>query len=144
MMKELEGSLRFWGDVFNPINYFDLLIDPTPAKAKRQARNAAIKSGIFTTAATAAWWLSSPQWRPIVGAPDPFRMFALKADTWRSIGQFAYRHSGNVALVSAPLVAATAGAIGYEKMVNEPIRKTHPGSRGTWFGPFASGFGPVV
>jgi len=45
----------------------------------------------------------------------------------------------------APVAAAAAGAYVYEKKVNEPIRKSHGGSsRGTWFGPFASGFGTVV
>lgn len=32
-------------------------------------------------------------------------------------------------------------SVGYEQAVNEPIRK---GTSGTWFGPFASGFGSVV
>ena len=39
---------------------------------------------------------------------------------------------------------AVAGAIGYEKAVNEPLRQAHGGIDLDWFGPFASGFGTVV
>lgn len=51
------------------------------------------------------------------------------------------------AITSAPVVVpvvATAAAIGYEKAVNEPLRKAHGGWDIDWFGPFASGFGTVV
>lgn len=47
-------------------------------------------------------------------------------------------------IVTAPVVASVAGSIAYEKAVNEPLRRASPGSSGTWFGPFASGFGSVV
>ncbi len=52
--------------------------------------------------------------------------------------------AGRTSIVTAPVAASVAGSIVYEKAVNEPIRRSHPGSSGTWFGPFASGFGPVV
>lgn len=48
------------------------------------------------------------------------------------------------AAVAAPVIAATVSAVTYEKYVNEPIRDSHGGSSGTWFGPYASGFGSVV
>lgn len=64
---------------------------------------------------------------------------------------------GRTAAASTPFLAAAAiavpSAILYEKHVNEPIRAAHGGARtrswfgpsvGTWFGPFASGFGRVV
>lgn len=51
----------------------------------------------------------------------------------------------HVASKAALPVAVAAGVVGtsivYEQQVNEPIRK---GSSGTWYGPFASGFGSVV
>jgi len=49
-----------------------------------------------------------------------------------------------VLIGAAVTAAAGAGAYAYEKTVNEAIRESHPGSQGTWFGPFASGFGSVV
>lgn len=52
-----------------------------------------------------------------------------------------------VAMATAPVMvpgAAVAGAVAYEKYVNEPIRKAHGGIDIDWFGPFASGFGSVV
>lgn len=151
LKKGLTEGVGFWVDVFNPWNYFDLMMDPSPSKAKKQARNAGIKSTLMATAATGAWALSSPAWRPIVGAPSPSRMFALKADTIRAIAQFGFQQSKhvvratpNVAIVAAPVVLATAAAISYEKNVNEFVRDSTGGSRGNWFGPFASGFGSVV
>ena len=54
---------------------------------------------------------------------------------------------GRVALASAPAIAlagSVAAAVGYERTVNEPLRKAHGGQRNIWFGPFASGFGSVV
>lgn len=45
------------------------------------------------------------------------------------------------ALVVAGSVAA---AIGYERAVNEPLRKAHGNIDIDWYGPFASGFGSVV
>lgn len=47
-------------------------------------------------------------------------------------------------IIATPIVASIAGAIGYEKYVNEPLRKAHKGADIDWFGPFASGFGSVV
>lgn len=60
-------------------------------------------------------------------------------------GQAVKRLAMTAALnpIAAP-VTATAAAITYEKYVNEPIRESHGGASGTWFGPFASGFGSVV
>ena len=59
-----------------------------------------------------------------------------------------------VAPVAIPVAISVGGAIGYEKLVNEPLRETHGGAQtrswlgdfmqGTWFGPYASGFGSVV
>lgn len=46
-----------------------------------------------------------------------------------------------VAIASAVTAAAAAVAIPYERKVNRPIRK---GTKGTFFGPYASGFGAVV
>ncbi len=54
---------------------------------------------------------------------------------------------GRVVMATAPVLAvgaSVAGAVAYEKYVNEPLRKAHGGVSGTWFGPFASGFGTVV
>ena len=79
---------------------------------------------------------------------------------WRSKpGQFVI-HRAVVPVLTSPATAiaavpavATISAWQYEQRVNEPIRKSHPGSsgtwygsfaRGSWFGPFASGFGTVV
>ena len=70
---------------------------------------------------------------------------------------FHHLHSGmsyvrgqalrSLAMATAPvlaLAASTAAAVGYERTVNEPLRKAHGGIRNTWFGPYASGFGTVV
>lgn len=54
---------------------------------------------------------------------------------------------GRVALATAPAIAlagSVAAAVGYERTVNEPLRKASGGQRNIWFGPFASGFGTVV
>jgi hypothetical protein len=42
------------------------------------------------------------------------------------------------------IAASTAGAVLYEKHVNERVRKSSRGTSGLWFGPYASGFGSVV
>lgn len=59
-----------------------------------------------------------------------------------------------VAPVAIPVAISVGGAIGYEKYVNEPLREAHDGGQtqswlgdfmqGTWFGPYASGFGSAV
>jgi hypothetical protein len=59
---------------------------------------------------------------------------------------FMLKQGGMAAVRSSPVVVpaaiAVAGAVTYEKRVNEPLRKSHHGV--SWFGPFASGFGSVV
>ena len=59
------------------------------------------------------------------------------------------RQGGMAAVRSSPVVVpaaiAVAGAVTYEKRVNESLKKAHGGAgRNVWFGPFASGFGSVV
>ncbi len=65
-------------------------------------------------------------------------------ETRRAAAQAALPTLGKGAALVAPVVVATAGAIGYEKMVNEPLREAHGGWDIDWFGPFASGFGTAV
>ncbi len=64
--------------------------------------------------------------------------------TARAIGVGAARTAYVSAYVGVPVAIAAATTYAYEKKVNEPIRKSHPGSQGTWFGPYGSGFGSVV
>lgn len=43
--------------------------------------------------------------------------------------------------IATATYAVVTASVGYETAVNQPIRS---GSRNIWFGPFSSGFGPVV
>ena len=77
----------------------------------------------------------------------------LDAQLFRLGGRYGMRYMIRAGITHAvihtapivvPTVIAVGGATLYEKHVNEPVRKSSGGSRGTWFGPFASGFGTVV
>ena len=46
-----------------------------------------------------------------------------------------------IAAAAGAGIAAVATSIAYERLANQQIRQGQPN---TWFGPFASGFGPVV
>lgn len=82
---------------------------------------------------------------------NPMTWTAYKAHKWdmtvrtaRAIGVGAARTAYVSAYVGVPVAIAAGTTYAYEKKVNEPIRRSHPGSQGTWFGPFGSGFGTVV
>lgn len=153
--KGWDQNVQFWGDVFNPMGYVELATDPSEDKFAEQALHFSIKSAIATGAAAGVWALSGGgasmgMW---FGASPPTakRMFALKADTYRAMAQFVWQaartgisYAPQAAIIAAPIVASTAGAIAYERMVNEPLRDAHHSTQGTWFGAFASGFGSVV
>ncbi len=106
----LEENLRFWTDVFNPMGYVELIQDPSAEKAREQALHFAIKSGLVTTAAAGVWALSGGgasmgMW---FGASPPtaFRMFALKADTYRQIAKLSWSYGPQIALVASTAAQA--------------------------------------
>ncbi len=113
--KGFEENIEFWSEVFNPMGYVDLVLDPTEAKAREQALHFSIKSAMVTTAATGVWALSGGgasmgMW---FGAEPPTtrRMLALKADTYRQMLN-AIRHAPPYLARAAPYAAGAAVVAG--------------------------------
>ena len=127
-------------DLMNPFNVVDLFVDPSmenllhaaymPTIGLTGTYLAGVIGGTSDIALMHRWQMASIHNRQ-----------QMAKSLVRAIPAVAS------AAISPPAVAfyaAAQGAYHYEKAVNEPIRESHPGSSGTWFGPFASGFGPVV
>ncbi len=139
-----EGGARLQFELMQPFNLYDMAVDPSNETVTKAAYMPAI--------GYSSYWLFTK----LLGEAMPsfWVRAASRFHDIRMMAQAAAPYAGNVALISAPLVAATVGAIGYEKMVNEPLRSAHGGARsgswlgdwtqGTWLGPLASGFGPTV
>ncbi len=140
-------------EVYNPFGYVEFVFDEDRDWWEK-AEHGAVAYGTFSlplhfgaAISTGGYWANLPPGmfaRSLAVRKFASEIyFAAARNSWRLVQTIA-PYFGNAALVSAPVVAATAGAIGYEKTVNQPLRDAHPGSSGTWFGPFASGFGSVV
>ncbi len=128
------GGAQLQLELMQPFNLYDMAVDPSNETVTKAAYMPAIG---YTS-----YWLITKMLGEAM--PSFWVRAASRFHDIRMMAQAAAPYAGNVALITAPVAAATVGAIGYEKMVNEPLRRAHPGSQGTWFGPFASGFGSVV
>lgn len=128
------GGAQLQMELMQPFNLYDMAVDPSNETVTKAAYMPAIG---YTS-----YWLTTK----ILGEAMPsfWVRAASRFHDIKMMAQAAGPYAGNVALVTSPVVAATVGAIGYEKMVNEPLRRSHGGWDIDWFGPFASGWGPVV
>jgi hypothetical protein len=128
------GGAQLQLELMQPFNLYDMAVDPSNETVTKAAYMPAI--------GYSSYWLTTK----ILGEAMPsfWVRAASRFHDIKMMAQAAGPYAANVAIVTAPVATAVVGAIGYEKVVNEPIRRSHPGSSGTWFGPFASGFGPVV
>ncbi len=137
MFDEYEGSsgaVELQIDLMNPFNAFELIKDPSMENL--------IKSAYIPSMAYLGYYGASA----LVGeaAPGFWVRQALSYEATKSALQAGVRFVPTVAVASVPVAVSFVGAVWYEKYVNEYVRRSTPGSQGTWFGPFASGFGPVV
>ncbi len=121
---ETDEEIAFWEPL--PISLARFTMDPGSDRAGNMML---VQAGIITGMNLFTYALSGQGYKTMTG-------IVIEAATGYTIGQLA--------AAAAPVLVATAGAIGYEKMVNEPIRKAHGNWVIDWFGPFASGFGTVV
>ena len=131
-------------DLMNPFNIVEVFVDPSMKNLLHAAYMpfiglsgtylAGVLGGTADVSLLHRWQMASIHNR---------QQFA-KSIT-RSIPAVARAATSLPALAGAAVVGtAAAMTYDYERYVNEPIRKSHPGSKGTWFGPFGSGFGSVV
>ena len=139
-----DANVDFWGDVFNPLGYWDLAVDPTWDKAKEQMFHFGIKSALLTTAAAGVWALSGGgasmgMW---FGASPPTagRMMALKASGYKEVAQWMYTHR---AALARGIGWGIAAYIGYKSFRNRyaPIAHTQA-ARGS-IGPYQSVRNPI-
>ena len=128
------GGAQLQLELMQPFNLYDMAVDPS--------NETVTKAAYMPSIGYTSYWLTTK----ILGEAMPsfWVRAASRFHDIRMMVQAAAPHAGNVAIITAPIAVATVGAIGYEKMVNEPLRRSTPGSSGLWFGPFASGFGSVV
>ena len=133
----------WWLDAFNPFSM--------PSEKEEFVKKGAAASIVYG----AAWIVSGPlsgggsqafiDFYGKPGRPTMRQMGAMKIDTYRNVLKFAARTAHVTAYAAVPIAIAGGTTYAYEKKVNEPIRKSHGGSQGTWFGPLGgSGFGTVV
>ena len=144
-----EGQNQFYWSVgegaslYSPSGMVDLVRDPS----KKNLARAAFGPAFFSAVGVGATYL--------FGAPGQTlaqRYTIQSLASWHARGQFARAvlvGGARAAVVSTyaavPIAIAGGTTYAYEKKVNEPIRKSHGGSQGTWFGPLGgSGFGTVV
>ena len=128
------GGAQLQLELMQPFNLYDMAVDPSNETVTKAAYMPAIG---YTS-----YWLTTK----ILGEAMPsfWVRAASRFHDIRMMAQTAAPYAGNVALITAPVAVATVGAIGYEKMVNEPLREAHGGWDIDWFGPYASGIGSVV
>ncbi len=130
----IDDAIEIQLDLMSPFNIFDMVKDPS--------LETLIKSAYMPTMAYLGYYGASA----LVGeaAPGFWVRRALSYEATKGALQAGVRFVPTAAIVSVPITISVVGAIGYERTVNRAVRRSTPGSRGHWFGPFASGFGPVV
>lgn len=121
---EDDEELAFWEPL--PISAARFAMDP---RSRRAGNMMLVQAGLLIGMNAFTYALSGQAYKTMTG-------IAIEAATGMTTGQLA-------AAAAVP-VGTVAAAIVYEKYVNEPIRDSHGSTKGTWFGPFASGFGTVV
>ena len=147
---DVEEGGMFWVDALNPLGTFKFAADPSWSGLQDYFVKKAALTGVLGTSAALLHLASSPHARTpvsILARNFYWVQQGMMKEAKRTILKGAVRAGASAApvLIGAAVVAgAGAGAYAYEKSVNEPIRESHPGSQGTWFGPFGSGFGSVV
>ena len=151
-----EDILRWNLEAINPFGYFDIDKYETPEGRVEKAEKALYVAFLFSAGAWGVYGLTGG------GAHNPYHLvqsmrpglrevWASKQHIYRTVAKGGFtaakgaaRVAPTVAIVTVPVVVAGTGAYYYEKYINEPLRGTSPATSGTWFGPYASGFGPVV
>lgn len=143
--------ISFWADFKEGASWWDprgpyfFIRDPTP-------ENLAKAIFPYTATTTSMYyfvrWLDPVSMRGVGIREFSRNLFLHNMDTrlkaLRSIAIGGARYAAATGVVAVPTAISAATTYAYEKKVNEPIRKSHPGSQGTWFGPYGSGFGSVV
>lgn len=129
-----EGGSQLQLELMSPFNTFDVIRDPSTETIVKGLYMPAIGYSGYRLATLAVGETMPSFW---VRA-------AARYHDYKAVAQAASRTAPTMAVISAPVVTSVVGAVAYEKAVNEPIRKSHYGILGAWFGPFASGFGTVV
>lgn len=129
--------------MYSPTGLVDLVKDPN---SKTLAR-AAFGPAFFSAVGVGATYLFGA---PGQGIAQRYTIQSLAS--WHARGQFLRASSLGIAraavvstYAAVPIAIAGGTTYAYEKKVNQPIRQSHGGSQGTWFGPLGgSGFGTVV
>lgn len=122
---ESDEELAFWEPL--PISLARFVMDP---RSERAGNMMLVQIGLLSGMNLFTYAMSRQGYKTMTG-------ILIEAATGYSTGQLA--------AAAAPIAASVAGAVAYEKYVNQPLREAHGGAGGNvWFGPFASGFGSVV
>lgn len=140
----IDETVDFWGDVFNPLGYWEFATDPTWDKGKEQMFHFGLKSALLTTAAAGVWALSGGgasmgMW---FGASPPTaqRMMALKASGYKEVGQWLYTHR---AALARGVGWGIAAYIGYKGFRNRYSTIAETQRLGGSIGPFQSVRNPI-
>jgi hypothetical protein len=132
------GGFQLQYDLMNPFNVIDMVREPSYENLVMTAYNPTIAYGGFKLASIVSGTAMPSFWTRQVTKGY------MTASNLRFLGGVAVRSAPVVAVAAVPAVLAAGYAYQYEKLVNEPLRRSHGSTQGTWFGAFASGFGTVV
>lgn len=132
------GAVKLHVDMYNPANV-PRLIREGPDKV--DLFSAVYHGTITLIGLKGISWITG---EPISKVGYLLHQIDVKAKQARGLGGLALRAGTVAGVLAVPTAIAVTTTLAYEKNVNKPIRKSHPGSQGTWFGPYGSGFGSVV